>query len=387
MNQILKFPKGFLWGSATSAYQVEGGIENSDWSKVYPAGKACDHYNLYEQDFDLLKRLNQNAYRFSIEWSRIEPEEGKFNREEIEHYQKFLSALKSRDIKTMVTLHHFTSPSWLVKMGSWENPKVVFYFSRFAERMLNEYHDLVDFWVTINEPLVYSSVIYLEGRWPPIKKNFISFLEVIRNQILAHKTVYQLFHKLVKNIEIGNVENYCFFEPFDKRSILDKFSAKAARYLWNNFYLNRIKNYLDFIGANYYRHQKIRFPLQKIEDQIFVSDINWEIYPKGILFVLKDLKKYNLPIFVTENGLADVRDKYRKNFIKDHLFYIHKALEEGVDVRGYFHWSLMDNFEWDSGFDPRFGLLEIDYKTLERKIRPSANFYAEICKNNQLVIP
>jgi beta-glucosidase len=143
---------------------------------------------------------------------------------------------------------------------------------------------------------------------------------------------------------------------------------------------------LDFIGLNYYRHQRIKFPLKKIEDKIFISDINWEIYPKGIYFVLRDLKKYNLPIFVTENGLADAKDKYRKDFIKDHLFYVHKAMEEGVDVRGYFHWSLMDNFEWDSGFGPKFGLIEIDYKTLERKIRPSAILYSEICKNNQLTI-
>jgi len=386
MSKILEFPRGFLWGSATSAYQIEGGIENCDWAKFYPAGRGSDHYNRYEEDFDLLKKLNQTAFRFSIEWSRIEPKEGKFDEKELEHYWKILFALKLREIKTMVSLHHFTTPLWLAEMGGWANKKIVFYFSRFAERIFDEYRDLVDFWITINEPLNYASIGYLEGRWIPQKRNPILFFKVIRNQIATHKKVYEIFHKTKSDVRVGNTESYCFFEPANPKSLLDKFSARLSHYFWNERFLNRIKNHLDFIGLNYYHHNKIKFPFLNRNKNKIVSDVDWEIYPQGIYWVLKWLKKYNLPIYITENGLADAKDKLRKNFIKDHLSWLHKAIKEGIDCRGYFHWSLMDNFEWEKGFEPRFGLVEINYKTLERKARPSANFYAEICKHNQLSI-
>ena len=382
MNKILRFPQSFLWGSATSAYQVEGGIENCDLSEIYPAEKAGNHYYLYEKDFDLLKSLNQNAYRFSIEWSRIEPEENKFNQKEIEHYRKVLLNLKEKNIKTMVTLHHFTNPWWLAKIGGWENKRVVFYFSRFAERIFNKYQDLVDFWITINEPQIYNLASHLEKKWPPQKRIFFPFLKVLKNQISAHKKIYQIFHKLNQDVKVGNAENYYFLKPDNPESLLDRFSTKLACYFWNEFYLNRIKKYLDFIGVNYYRHFKIKFPFSKIEEKKNSSDIGWGIYPQGIYQVLKELKKYNLPIYITENGLADAKDKLRKDFIKNHLYWVWRAIEEGIDVRGYFHWSLLDNFEWDKGFEPRFGLIEIDYKTMERKIRPSANYYSQISKNN-----
>jgi len=384
--RMLKFPENFLWGTATSAYQIEGGIENNDWAKDFPAGKCCDHYNLYEKDFDLIKSLNQNAHRFSIEWSRIEPKEGEFDKKEIEHYRKVLLALKERKIKVMLTLHHFTNPLWLSEIGGWENKKVVFYFTRFAEKMLKEYHNLVDFWITINEPMVYASKSYLEGVWPPKKKSFSSFLRVIKNQIISHKKIFEEFHKIKKEAKVGIAKNNVYFEPFNPKSLLDKFNVWLNRYFWNEFFLKRIKNHLDFIGLNYYFHQKIKFPSQNKSENKIVSDIDWEVYPQGIYHVLKELKKYKKPIYVTENGLADAKDKLRKDFIKEHLFWIYKAIEEKIDVGGYFHWSLMDNFEWEKGFEPRFGLIEIDYKTLERKPRPSAFYYAKISKENKITL-
>lgn len=388
MNKILKFPKEFLWGSAVSAYQVEGGIKNADWSKDFPAGKACDHYNLYKQDFDLMQKLNQNAFRFSIEWSRIEPKQGKFDEREIEYYKKYLQSLKKRGIKTMVTLHHFTSPAWLADIGGWTNKKSVFYFSRFAQKMLEEYRDLSDFWITINEPLIYSAVSYLQGRWPPQKKNPILFLKVIKNQILAHKKIYQEFHKIKPDIQVGIAKNNQFIEPFMPRTVLGIFSmlsARIAHYFWNEFFLNKIKNQLDFIGLNYYFHNKIKFPFFIRNENKLVSDLGWEIYSKGIYQVLKELKKYNLPIYITENGVADKQDKLRANFIKNHLFWIYKAIQENVNIKGYFHWSLIDNFEWDLRINPRFGLIEVDYNTMKRKIRPSAYFYAKIIKQNAII--
>ncbi|MBZ9578735.1 glycoside hydrolase family 1 protein [Patescibacteria group bacterium] len=400
MEKVLKFPEGFLWGTATSAYQVEGGIENSDWTKDFPAGRACDHYNLFEKDFGLLRKLNQNTFRLSIEWSRIEPEPGHFNEKELEHYWQVLHTLKMRDIKTMVTLHHFTNPLWLAKIGGWTNSKIVSYFSRFAERIFDEYSDLVDFWITINEPLVYASISYLKGRWPPKKTtthpppsrlqrapNPVLFLKVVKNQITCHKKIYKIFHKTKRSVRVGIAKNNNYFQPFNPISPLDRLIAIIYRYFWSYFFLNRIKNHLDFIGLNYYSRDKVGLPFPKrTEDEVKLSDIGWQICPEGIYHVLKELKKYNLPIYITENGLADAKDRLRKDFIRDHLYWVHKAISEGADVRGYLHWSLIDNFEWDSGFEPRFGLIEIDYKTLKRKIRKSAKFYAKICKNNQLTL-
>jgi len=386
MDKVLNFPKNFLWGTSTSAYQVEGGIENNDWAKDFPAGFACDHYNRYEEDFDLMKKLNQNAYRFSIEWSRIEPKLSRFDSRELEHYWKTLYTLKSRNIKIIMTLHHFTVPSWLAKIGGFANKKSIFYFSRFAERVFDEYRDLVDFWVTINEPLVYASKGYLEGTWPPKKKNPILFLRVIKNQIAAHKKIYRTFHRWKNNPKVGIAKHNIFFEPFDLKSSLDKFSVALARYFWNEYFLNKIKDYQDFIGLNYYFHNRIKFPYSKKNENKIVSDLGWEIYPEGIFHVLKELKKYNLPIYITENGLADKKDLLREKFIKDHLYWTHKAIKEGVDVGGYFHWSLIDNFEWDKAFKPRFGLIEIDYKTMKRKPRSSAFYYTKICKENSLII-
>ncbi|MBI4288964.1 MAG: glycoside hydrolase family 1 protein [Chloroflexi bacterium] len=382
----LSFPAGFFWGSATSAYQVEGGIENCDWAKLYPAGRACDHYNRYEEDLDLTKHLNQNAYRFSIEWSRIEPEEGKWNEREIAHYRKVIQSLRERKLEPFVTLHHFTSPQWFATKGGFEKQSNVFFFVRFATRLLQEYGDLVSFWITINEPSIYAYQGYFKGIWPPQKRSVVSSLRVARNLIAAHREVYKQFHSLRPDVNIGIAHNMYFFEPFHKHSPLDRFVVALCWRIWNDHILRQIKTCQDFVGLNYYFHGKLMFPgLQRNEKRI-VSDIGWEVYSEGIYGILKRLRKYRLPIYITENGLADAKDKLRGDFIKDHLTWIHRAIEEGVDVKGYFHWSLIDNFEWEKGFGPRFGLVEIDYETLERKCRPSAHYYSEICKNNALVI-
>src|SRR3989338_2057426 len=381
MGEILKFPPGFLWGSATSAYQVEGGIENSDWSKGYRAGLACDHYNRYEEDFDLLQKLNQNGYRFSIEWSRVEPESGLFDEQELEHYRRILFSLRRRNIQTFVTLHHFTSPDWFAKAGGWTNAKAPYYFSRFAERLLEEYKGLVDFWITINEPMIYAAKGYLDGTWLTRKKNPILFLKVLHNQTLAHKKIYELFHKKAE-VRVGIAKNNQFFESYNRKSFLDRAVVKLADYFMNRWFLNRIAGHLDFIGFNYYFYQKIAFPRGTRNENKKISDIGWEVYPEGIYHVLSGLKKYQKTVYVTENGVADNRDLLRRDFIRGHLYWIHKAIQGGVDVRGYLHWSLIDNFEWEKGFEPRFGLVEVDYKALERKIRPSAYYYSEICRNN-----
>lgn len=390
MGQILKFPTNFFWGSATSAYQVEGNIQNNDWSKDFPVGIASNHYHRYVEDFDIMEKLNHNAYRFSIEWSRIEPKEGKFNKEEIEHYRKVLKALHKRNITPFVSLWHWTTPFWLSERGGWSNDKIIAYFTRYTKVIVKELGDLIDFWVTINEPTMpyfkgYLYFGYFKGFWPPKKKNIYSAWLAYRNFIKAHKKSYQIIKNADKNAKIGIALNCVYVEPYNKNSFLNKISVFIYRYLYNHLFFDLTKKYQDYLGVNYYFHDRLKFPFLISNQNKLVSDIGWEIYPEGIYHVLKEMKKYRKPIYITENGLADAEDALRKDFIKNHLFWIHKALEEGVDVKGYLHWSLMDNFEWGEGFLARFGLVEISYKTLERKIRHSAYYYAKICKNNQLI--
>lgn len=382
----ISFPKDFLWGVATSAYQVEGGITNNDFSKYFPAGKACDHYNLYEKDFDLLSQLNQKAYRFSIEWSRVEPKEGEFDKKELSHYKKFIEALRKRKITPFLTLHHFTNPSWLIEKGGWENKKVIFYFERFVRKIFEELGELVDFWITINEPLVFSSLAFLYGLWPPKKRNPIAFFKVLKNLIRAHKRAYHLLHSLKENIKVGIAHSIIYFRPFNENSFLDKINAKINHYFWNELLIKLIKKELDFIGINYYSTQTYKFPWRLKPKSEIIADNGWEIFPQGIYEIVKCFNNFNLPIFITENGVADERDVLRKDFIKEHLFWLHKAISEGAKVLGYFHWSLMDNLEWEAGFKYKFGLIEVDFQTLERKLRKSALFYAEISKENALFL-
>ncbi len=385
---ILKFPKNFLWGTATSAYQVEGGIKNCDWAEWKDAGLACDHYNRYEEDFDLAKNiLHNNAHRFSIEWSRIEPEKGKWNFKEIEHYKKVLLSLKKHNLKPFVTLHHFTNPLWLVKEGGWENKKVIDYFARYSEFVVQNLGEYVDFWITINEPLVYILEGYVVCNWPPAKKSLLKRFNVLFNMIKAHKAAHTIIQRIDPSAKISIATNNMFFEPYEKKSFLDKFSSSMSSYFWNRYFLNKVKKYSDFIGLNYYFHNRIQFPLKtKSYNSTTSSDLGWEIYPKGIYYVLKELQRYKKPIYIMENGIADAKDKYCSKFIVDHLKWVHQAIQEGVDIRGYFHWSLIDNFEWAEGFKPRFGVIEIDHNNnLQRKPRASAKVYGQICKNNAII--
>jgi len=410
---VFEFPKNFYWGSATSAHQVEGGNIN-DWSKWekanakrlakeakekwqpwqqkrfpemfnpgnYISGQACDHYNRFEEDFDIAKSLGHNAYRFSLEWSRIEPEEGKFNDKEIEHYRKVILALRQRGVEPFVTLWHWTNPLWVREFGAEENKKFIFYFNRYVKFIVENFKDLVKFWITINEPTSLIMNSYLMGLWLPQKKSIFSVLRIYKNLAQAHNQTYDEIHKIDPSAKVGFANVLIFWESFNKNSILDQLGMRLGKYFSNQKFLNLTKDKHDFLTCQYYFHNRIKFPGKIKNENKEASDLNWEIYPKGIYHILKDLQKYNRPIYITENGLADVDDSKRAKFIKDHLFWVAKSIQEGVNVRGYFYWSLLDNFEWDKGFWPRFGLLEINYKTLERKVRPSAYFYRDICIAN-----
>lgn len=410
-----EFPKNFLWGAATSSHQVEGNNHNnwtewekknakrlaseartkwSDWQKErfpemfdpqnYISGRACDHYNRYEEDFNLAKDGGHNAHRFSIEWSRIEPEEGKFNEAEIEHYRKVIKALKDRNIEPFVTLWHWTNPIWLEKKGGCENRKFPKYFARYAEYVVKNIGDDVKFWITLNEPTSVIADSYFRGIWPPQKKNLFLAWKMFKKFAKAHNQAYKTIHSVSRNAQVGFANMLHSFEPYKESSWLDHLSVKVARYFTNRRMLNLTEGRNDFLTVQYYFHNRFKFPKRIHLGDKPVNDLNWEIFPHGIYRILMKLKEHDLPIYVTENGLADADDKKREKFIREHLYWIHRAIQEGVDVRGYFHWSLLDNFEWDKGFWPRFGLVEIDYQTLERKPRRSFWAYKEIIENNGL---
>ncbi|MEK7198120.1 MAG: family 1 glycosylhydrolase, partial [Patescibacteria group bacterium] len=326
-----------------------------------------------------------NAHRFSIEWSRIEPEEGKFNEKEIEHYRNVIRALRARGIEPFVTLWHWTMPVWFTEKDGFEKRENIKYFIRFCEYVASEFKDEVKFWIILNEPEIYASNSYFKDMWPPQKKSFILYLSVWQNLIESYCAVYKIIKKVQPNAQIGIAKNNIYFESYLNKFV-NVWLKKFMDWWWNFYFLNQTKNYQDFIGLNHYFHNRINnFKFGQNENQK-ISDMGWELYPEAIYCVLKDLKKYNKPIYITENGLADAQDKNRKWFIEESLNNIHKAISENVDVRSYFHWSLMDNFEWDKGFWPRFGLIEVDYKTLERKRRPSSHIYEKIAKSNTIEI-
>ncbi len=336
--------------------------------KNYISSRTCDHYHRFNEDFDLAKEMGHNAHRFSVEWSRIEPQKGKIDEKEIEHYREVVLALKKRGLEPFITLYHWTLPLWLSDAGGWLNPRSPYYFDRFVKIISEKLFDQVNFWITINEPNVYASNSYLRGVWPPQKKSFFKYFKVLNNLAEAHRLAYKSLHLIDLDCSVGISKNNVFFE---KSFLYD--------YFWNKYFLKKISGKQDFIGLNYYFHHSF-FKKRKLPK----TDMGRGYYPKGIYHLLKDLKKYKKPIYITENGLADKDDKQREKFIKEHLFWVYKAIKEGVDVGGYLYWSLLDNFEWDKGFWPRFGLIEVDYKTFERRVRKSALSYAEICKRNAI---
>lgn len=406
------FPDGFLWGTATSSYQVEGGNINADWwhwehldgkiSDNTRSGDCVDHYNRYKEDFDIAKNhLHNNSHRLSVEWSRLEPEEGVWDDKEFDHYRKVLMDLKKRDMSVMLTIHHFTNPKWLADNGGWEKRSVVKKFLRFVKKVVEELGEYVDFWCTINEPVVYVLQGYIFVEWPPQKKSKIKAGLVLLNMARAHKGAYKIIHKWGRHrsskIMVGIANNVSSFATYRKHSFLDSILTSVIDRATNHlFYTLSGKKTHDYLGLNYYFHFRMRSasafirtafgkPVDEIAEATFESsDIGWELFPHGIFDVCMDFAGYNKPIYITENGLATTNDDKRIRVIVGYLLQLHYAIESGADIRGYFHWSLLDNFEWAKGFTPTFGLVSVDRDTMKRKPLPSAEVYGLIAKDNRI---
>lgn len=418
-----QFPKGFLWGAATSSHQVEGNTRNdwTEWERQnanrlaqeahkrfghlpnwpdiktqaedpqnYISGRACDHYNRFEEDFDIAKSLGHNAHRFSIEWSRIEPEEGKFDEKEIQHYRHVVRALRARGMEPIVTLWHWTHPIWFAQKGGWLHPDAVESFVRFARKIVGELKE-VQYWLTLNEPETYMRHAYIKGSEPPGIRSVPKALHVMRTLIEAHRKTYVALKGERADIQVGFTESLVYFERYNT-SPLTALTHRFLEWWRNESFVPKVVAYSDFVGVNYYFHIRIRVnPFVSYWGILFndnkkVSDMGWELFPEGLYHVLKRAAKHGKPIFINEHGLADEHDTHREWYIRESLRWVHRAIEEGVPVKGYLHWSLLDNFEFPEvrGFWPRFGLVEVNFKTFERKIRSSANAYAQIAKSNSL---
>lgn len=394
-HETLKFPDGFLWGAATSAHQVEGNNANNDWwewEQDKPFGlrseQACDQYNRYESDFELIRELNHNAHRLSLEWSRIEPKEGEFSEKEIEHYKNVLKTLKDKGLTVMLTLWHFTLPKWVADYGGWENNATVSYFERFVKKIVPNLGEYVDLWVTLNEPGVYIYETYIERVWPHAKKSWIGQVKTFLNLTSAHKKVYKYLHKTFPaGKPIGIANNILSFESFHKHSIKEQLAVSLNDLFANHLFYLFTRGTHDFLGINYYFHVRFRSRGIRADRQNSfanihdVSDLGWELYPEGIFEVLTDFAD-DIPIYITECGIASTNDDRRNRFLISYLKEVAHAIRAGVNVRGFFYWSLIDNFEWHMGFAPRFGLVEINYETQKRKIRPSALVYTDIIQHN-----
>lgn len=420
------FPANFAWGVATSAHQVEGANFNNQWSAWEQQGRiksgdhvglACDWWRHAEQDFDRAKELGINALRLSLEWSKIEPEEDRWDDGALSRYREMLKALHERGIRPFVTLHHFTNPLWFEAKGAFAEPESVTLFQRFTARVVASLGDLCNDWTTVNEPNVYTSLGYFLGEFPPGRRgHFLQAAHVTRHICLAHAAAYRTIHSLQRNANVGWAQHFVVFKPRRPQSAIDRWLSRFVdRYFNENFAesilsgrapfpldkfgqsLEEVKDTCDYIGINYYSRMRAGLAFDRPQDLFFQLTVPrhkpqgdsgievpyGEAYPKGLRRAAKRFADFNKPIYILENGVPDRHDRIRPWLMKAAVKHMRKLLADGVDLRGYFHWSLVDNFEWNEGWHLRFGMIELDPATQARRPRPSAEVYAEIIRSSR----
>ena len=408
-GDALKFPHGFLWGTATSPTQVEGHIEN-EWTDftAQDGGNcrvACDHYYRYPEDIEWMTRLRTNAYRFGIEWSRLQAAPyAPLNLKELARYVDLIDQLQAKGITPMVVLHHFSNPPWINTAGGWTNAATIPAFVDYVRQLVAAIKDRVYLWNTFNEPDTYACVAYLLGGFPPQRKwKLGQFRRVIDHMARAHAQVSRIIQgagSAQGKPEVGIAKNWTFFHAYKRFSPWDRATAFACHYTFNKFVLDAFlgggrRRASTFIGLNYYG--RVRFhhframipasgtPVKTLKDFGFVCDDMVERYPGGMVKILSYLhRKFRLPIYITEHGAASQDEQFRERDLRENLAALHGAMAGGVEVRGFFYWSLMDNFEWQFGYTKKFGLLAVDFsdEKLPRSLKPLAEVFARICRDN-----
>jgi len=440
---VLKFPEGFLWGAATASYQIEGspladGAGESIWHRFshtpgkidhgHNADKTCDHYNRWQEDVALMRELGLKAYRFSIAWPRIFPQgRGAMNRPGLDFYDRLVDALLEADIQPMATLYHWDLPQALQDRGGWADPDTVGRYADYAETIFSALGDRVQRFVTFNEPWVFVWLGHALGLHAPGLCDVATALRAGHNVLLAHGAAVERFRAASPPSEIGITLSIQAVMPEDDASEDDRDAAERYGAFLNTWFADplllgeypqpirdqfgerlpaiddaaraQMQRPIDFIGVNYYERSVVRheagnfFKTNRIRPLGQIGGMEWEVYPAGLYHVLTDLhRRYDLPLLVTENGFASeteqpdakgfVEDDDRLRFLQSHFEMAHRALSEGVNLRGYLVWSLLDNFEWSFGFGERFGLIRCDYETLQRVPKKSAQWYARVIAEN-----
>jgi beta-glucosidase len=413
------FPEGFLWGTATAAHQVEGRNPNNTWTAWEheeghilngdTSGLACDWWGgRWREDFDRAQATFQNAHRLSIAWSRIQPTPDRWDEDALDHYREMLIGLQSRKMTPMVTLHHFSEPLWVSEMGGWENEEIIELFADFVRKAVDALKPYCNLWVTINEPDVFVLSAYVEGLFPPGKRDLKAAYQAMYNMVKAHARAYHVIHELQPEAQVGAALHYRQFLPATWLPV-DRWAAKVFHTLFNDLFPRTIKDGVfnaivkrdhipeaigtqDFVGLNYYSSDLVRFDLfngkqmfahlgfpkdSLMSENNFIANI-----PAGMEACVEWGAQFGKPIYITENGVEDSQDEMRPRYTVEHLHALWRVINNNYPVRGYFHWSLVDNFEWERGWSQRFGLWGLDIESQARIRRPSVDMYADICRLN-----
>ncbi len=424
IQALQQFPRGFLWGTATAAHQVEGENVN-DWSRweqtpghIYanrPSGHACEWWaDRYIEDFDRAAELHNNALRLSIEWSRIAPTPDRWDDAALSRYRDTLSALQARGLAPMVTLHHFTNPLWIADQGGWTSDSVVGHFERFVRHVVTALGDLCTLWCTLNEPMVYLTQGYTFGKWPPGSRSRRDLIAATVNMVKAHAAAYHAIKEIQPASQVGCAMHMIAFEAAAPALI----NAAAVRLVDGAFnrafvlalrdgvlrvpgsrsvMVPQAKGTLDWVGVQYYQQFRVGFDL-RAPSAFFLRETKptdrpvgpgtWGgLHPEALFTHIKWLNRaLNKPIYITECGVPDPEDTIRPGYLIQSVRAAWRAANFNFNVRGFFFWSLLDNFEWSEGYDPRFsfGLYKTNFETQERTPRRSASLYAEICAANGL---
>ncbi|MBN1302805.1 MAG: glycoside hydrolase family 1 protein [Anaerolineales bacterium] len=415
------FPKGFLWGCATAAHQVEGNNTNNNWHRweqeghtAHKSGLACDWWGgRWREDFDRAAETGQNTHRLSIEWSRIQPEPDRWDEDALDKYRQMLRGLRERGMTPMVSLHHFTDPLWLYDNCGWEKEEAVTYFEKFVRKSVEALKEYCSLWCTINEPNIYALMGYVTGEFPACNHGVNKAMQVMANMLKGHTAAYQTIHEIQPEARVGFAWQYRPQTPRHSWSPLDQVMTKIRYAGLNiafptaiatgvmkspvgNFRIPQARGTMDYLGLNYYSVDTVWFDLGNPKELFtragfadgadmsgtgFLANI-----PEGIFNMLKwAVRSFpKMPIIITENGVEDSTDKMRPRYLAQHLHQVWRAVNFNWPIKGYYHWSLIDNFEWERGWNQRFGLWALDITNQKRSKRLSADLYAEICKENGL---
>lgn len=420
------FPEDFVFGVATSAYQVEGHIEN-DWAEWERAGRlkqphvrcgrGVDHWNRFEEDLLLAKQVGSTAFRVSLEWARLEPSPGRFDEAALLRYRERLSRMRQAGVRPVVTLHHFTHPTWFHRQTPWHEESSLESWRRYVRALGPVLKGLDPLIITFNEPMVLLLGGYVQGVIPPGIADASLCSRALINIARAHAIAREELLLALGKVELGISQNVLSFAPERFWNPLDRALTHLASQNYNHAFLEALitgslrlqmpgvasakltipglANSMEFLGINYYTRTHLRFVFKRPYVEMSYRDVHkrglthigWEDYPEGFYQVLLEMKRYGLPVWITENGIDDRNGERRPSYLYSHLEQVLKARQVGVDLRGYLHWSLLDNFEWLEGWGPRFGLYQVDFETLERRPTPACAFFRRVATTRQLIQP